>query len=60
MLLREVLDELQRSGVRHQIQRALAFMVGVVDVGPFMREEASDGRTDADLIIAQKTGSIQL
>lgn len=54
MLLREVLDELQRSAVRHQIQGALAFMVGVVDVGPFMREEASDGRTDADLIIAQK------
>lgn len=60
MLLREVLDELHRSAVCHQIQGALALMVGVVDVGPFLREEASDGGADADLGIPQKTCSVQL
>lgn len=60
MLLREVLDQLHRSAVCHQIQGTLALMVGVVDVGPFLREEASDGGADADLVIPQKTCRVQL
>lgn len=60
VLLREALDELQRTALRHQVQGTLALMVGVVDVGPFLREKASDGCTDADLVISQKARSVQL
>lgn len=60
VLLRKALDELQRAAVRHQVQGTLALVVGVVDVSPFLREKASDGCTDADLVISQETRSVQL
>lgn len=60
MLLREALDELQRPAVRHQVQGTLALVVGIVDVGPFLRQKASDGCADADLVISQEARSVQL
>lgn len=60
VLLRKALDELQRAAVRHQVQGTLALVVGVVDIGPILREKASDGRPDADLVISQKARGVQL
>lgn len=60
MLLREALDELQHAAVRHQVQGTLALMVGIVDVGPFLCEKASDGCTDAELVVSQKARCVQL
>lgn len=60
MFLREALDELQHAAVRHQVQGALSLVVGVADVSPFLREETSDGRADAQLRAPQKTRSAQL
>lgn len=55
MLLREALDELQRAAVRQQVQRTLALVVGVVDVGAFLRQKAGDGGAHAQLAVSQKT-----
>lgn len=60
VLLREALEELQRPAVRHQVQGTLALVVGIVDVGSFLRQEAGDGRAHADLGVSQKARRVQL
>ena len=60
VLLREAPDELQNAAVRHQVQGTLALMVGIVDVGPFLSQKASDGGTHADLVISQQARRVQL
>lgn len=60
VFLREALDELQHAAVGHQIQGALAFVVGVVDVGALLREETGDGCADAQLGVPQKTRGVEL
>lgn len=60
VFLREALDELQHAAVGHQIEGALAFVVGVVDVGTLLREETGDGCADAQLSVPQKTRGIEL
>lgn len=60
VFLREALDELQHAAVGHQVQGALALVVGVVDVGALLREETGDGCADAQLGVAQKTRGAEL
>lgn len=54
VLVGEALDELQRAAVCQQVQRTLAFVVGVVDVGAFLRQKAGDGGAHAQLAVSQK------
>lgn len=60
VFLREALDELQHAAVGHQIQGALAFVVGVVDIGALLCEETGDGRANAQLGVPQKTRGVEL
>lgn len=55
VLLREVLDELQHGAICHQVQRALALVIGVVDVCPLLCQEARDGHTHVELHVAQQS-----
>lgn len=55
MFLREALDELHHGAVCHQVQGTLPLVVGVVDVGPFLRQKTSEGCTNTQLGVPQKT-----
>lgn len=60
MLFRKALDELQHGAVGHQVQGALAFVVGVADVGALLRQEAGDGGAYAQLRVSQKPRGVEL
>lgn len=60
MLFRKALDELHHAAVGHQVQGALALVVGVADVGTLLRQEASDGGADAQLRVSQKPRGAEL
>ena len=60
VLLGEVLDDLQHSTICHQVQRTLALVVGVVNVGAFLRQEAGDGSAHAQLCVPQQPRTTQL
>lgn len=60
VFLSEALDELQHAAVRHQVQGALALVVGVADVGPLLGQEAGHAGADAQLGVPQQARRIQL
>lgn len=60
VLFREALDELQHAAVGHQVQRALALVVGVADVGALLRQETGNGSADAQLRVSQKPRGAEL
>lgn len=60
MLFRKALDELQDAAVGHQVQGALALVVGIADVGALLSQEAGDGGADAQLCVSQKPRCAEL
>lgn len=58
--LGEVLDQLDYASVHDEVKGRLAPVVGVVDVGPFLRQVARDGGPNVQLNIAQETRSPEL
>lgn len=60
MLFRKALNKLQHAAVGHQVQGALALVVGVADVGALLRQEAGYGGADAQLRVSQEPRGAEL